>query len=77
MQRDLIFDFGMHDGSDTAYYLRKGFRVVAVEANPELVAAGQSRFRAEIAEGRLTIVNKAIAEQPGTITLPQVATRVD
>jgi FkbM family methyltransferase len=69
MQRDLIFDFGMHDGSDTAYYLRKGFRVVAVEANPELVTAGESRFRAEIAEGRLTIVNKAIAEQPGTVTL--------
>ena len=30
---DLIYDVGMHRGEDTAFYLRKGFRVVAVEAD--------------------------------------------
>ena len=29
----LIFDVGLHIGQDTAYYLSKGFSVVAVAAN--------------------------------------------
>jgi len=69
MHNDLIFDLGMHDGSDTAYYLKKGFRVVAVEADPQLAKAAARRFAGEISAGRLTIVNKAIAEAPGTVTL--------
>lgn len=32
LSRDLIFDIGMHRGEDSEFYLRKGFRVVAVEA---------------------------------------------
>jgi hypothetical protein len=31
-----IFDIGMYDGAESAYYLQSGYRVVAVEANPEL-----------------------------------------
>jgi len=31
---DLIFDIGAHIGADTAFYLQKGFKVVAVEAYP-------------------------------------------
>lgn len=69
MQTDLIFDLGMHDGSDTAYYLKKGFRVVAVEADPQLADAGRARFAQAISDGRLTIVNKAIAERAGTVVL--------
>src|SRR5919106_385349 len=64
---DLIFDVGMHNGDDTAYYLYRGFRVVAVEANPALVARGAERFRREIADGRLTIVNVAVADQSGVL----------
>ena len=45
MIEDLIYDVGMHDGDDTAYYLDKGFQVVAVEANPVLVQSGRERFR--------------------------------
>ncbi len=59
--RNLIFDIGMHIGQDTEFYLKKGFRVVAVEANPVLAEQGASRFQNEIADGRLTIVNRAIA----------------
>jgi FkbM family methyltransferase len=65
MKPDLIYDIGMHNGDDTAYYLYRGFRVVAVEADPDLAAAGRDRFAAAIADGRLTLVNKAIAAQPG------------
>ena len=59
VQDDLIIDVGMHDGTDTAYYLAKGFRVVAVEANPALVRAAQDRFSVEIDEGRLAIIAAA------------------
>lgn len=55
----------MHNGDDTAYYLHRGFNVVAVEADPDLAAAGRKRFAAAIADGRLALVNKAIAAQPG------------
>jgi FkbM family methyltransferase len=54
-------------GRDTAFYLRKGFRVVAIEANPEMVAQGRERFRPEIDAGDLLIVDKAIAHAPGRI----------
>src|SRR4051812_37870644 len=58
----LIFDVGMHRGEDTAYYLRKGYRVVAFEADPDLVAVCERRFEHQIANGRLTIVFGAIAD---------------
>ena len=64
---DLIFDIGMHNGDDTAYYLASGYDVVAVEANPEFCAAARERFAAEIAAGRLTICNVGIAEQAGEL----------
>lgn len=58
----LIFDVGMHRGEDTAYYLRKGYRVVAFEADPDLVAHCERRFERAIADGRLEIVFGAIAD---------------
>ena len=58
----LVFDVGMHRAEDTAYYLHRGHRVVAVEANPALAAEAAVRFAAEIAAGRLTILNVAIGE---------------
>lgn len=61
----LIYDVGMHDGEDTAFYLHQGHTVIAVDANPDSAAKGAVRFRKEIGEGHLTILNLAIAEQPG------------
>lgn len=61
-----IYDFGMHIADDTEVYLKKGFRVVAVEADPALCEAAGERFATEIAGGRLVILNKAIGEREGT-----------
>lgn len=61
----LIFDIGFHDGSDSRYYLDKGFRVVAVEADANAVSAGQHTFQREIESGALTIVNKGIWHEAG------------
>jgi FkbM family methyltransferase len=58
---DLVFDVGMHRGEDTAFYLAMGFSVVGFEADPFLAAVCRERFAAEIAAGRVTVVEGAIA----------------
>ncbi len=63
----LVVDVGMHRGQDTAFYLAKGFTVLAIEANPQLAEAGTERFAAEIRDGRLEVLNVAIADEQGTI----------
>jgi FkbM family methyltransferase len=64
---EMIFDIGMHNGNDTAYYLAKNYDVVAVEANPEWCKVAEKRFHDEIAAGRLIVHNVGIAEQDGTL----------
>lgn len=64
---DLVFDVGMHRGEDTAHYLERGFRVVGVEANPELVDVVKDRFAEAIAAGRLTVVGAAVSERSDTV----------
>jgi FkbM family methyltransferase len=66
-QRDLIVDVGAHNGDDTAYYLARGFRVVAVEANPALAAAVTMRFQGQVATGTLTVLNVGIAPERGRL----------
>jgi FkbM family methyltransferase len=58
--KDLIYDVGMHKGEDTEFYLRKGFRVVAFEADPDLADRGREKFSVFIDQGQLTIVEGAI-----------------
>jgi FkbM family methyltransferase len=60
--RDLIYDVGLHRGEDTEFYLRKGFRVVAFEANPELVVFCKNRFAEFINSGRLKVIEGAIID---------------
>lgn len=61
----LVFDIGMYDGSDTEYYLSEGFRVVAVEANPNLIEKANRKFKAQVSSGQLTLVNSAVSNEPG------------
>jgi FkbM family methyltransferase len=68
MDSMLIFDIGCHNGQDSDFYLKKGFRVVAVEANPELCKEIKNRFAREIGDGRFTLVERAIAEHDGEIS---------
>ena len=62
----LIFDVGLHHGQDTDFYLKKGYRVVAFEADPGNAAFCRQRFADAIKEGRLTIVEGAITEDVST-----------
>jgi FkbM family methyltransferase len=58
---DLIYDIGMNLCEDAAFYLKLGFRVLAVEADPRSCAVAAERFAQDVATGRLTIVNAAIS----------------
>jgi FkbM family methyltransferase len=60
---NLIFDVGLHKGEDTDFYLKKGFKVIAFEAEPDLVAHCKDYFRQPIADHRLQIVEGAVARQ--------------
>jgi len=62
---DLIFDIGLHHGQDTEFYLRKGFRVVALEARPGFCVAVSARFAAEVKAGQLTVVPAALFPRGG------------
>ena len=67
MNNSLIIDVGMHIGRDTEFYLQKGFKVVSVEANPELVKYARSRFQDALSNQRLVIYDIAIADYEGEI----------
>jgi len=58
--KDLIYDVGLHRGEDTEFYLRKGFRVLAFEADPEQVKFCRNRFAEFINQGQLKIMEGAI-----------------
>ena len=60
--RGTIYDIGLHDGADTLFYLKKGFRVVAVDANPMMTEWAKRQFSVEIESGQLVVENVGISE---------------
>jgi FkbM family methyltransferase len=67
MAGDLIFDVGAHKGEDSDFYLRKGFRVVAIEANPSFCATIKETFKDAVKSGQLVVLNVAIARSSGKL----------
>lgn len=60
MHNDLIFDIGVHTGHDALYYLKKGFRVVGLEARADLCEEAR-RLTIDYAEsGKLQLVQRAL-----------------
>lgn len=58
-----IFDLGLNAGQSSAVYLtHKSARVIAVEANPILVAAGNDRFKSQISSGRMRILHNGLLD---------------
>lgn len=64
-----VFDVGMNNGDDSAHYLSKGYRVIAIEANPILVRRARERFKTEISSGQMTIEPVGIWPHPGKVPL--------
>ena len=65
MKKKLIFDIGAHKGEDTRFYLRKGFRVVAVEAYPHHAQHIQEQLADDILCGDLVVEQVGIGETRG------------
>jgi FkbM family methyltransferase len=66
--RELVFDIGLNNGDDAAYYLDLGYVVVGVEANPMLAAQCTQRFETEIRQCRMRVVNAGVLKEPGEFT---------
>jgi FkbM family methyltransferase len=64
MNGSLVFDIGANNGDDSEVYLKRGCKVVAVEANPELCVMLRQRFAPEIATGDFVLVDRAISRRP-------------
>jgi FkbM family methyltransferase len=62
VQAELIYDVGMENGDDTARYLERGFRVVAVDADPSAIHKASSRFSEHVRSGVLTLVHAAVSD---------------
>ncbi len=63
VNNNLIYDVGMHKGEDTEYYLKKGFKVIAFEADPDLISICKKKFLEEISKGELIIIEGAIVDK--------------
>lgn len=61
----LIYDVGVNDGSDSAYYLWLGFRVVGIEASPVLAERLRKKFVREIEAGTYVLCDVGISKQDG------------
>ncbi|OAF12262.1 hypothetical protein AYJ54_07175 [Bradyrhizobium centrolobii] len=68
MDETLIYDVGAHKGEDTEFYLRKGFRVVTIEAMPEFCNSIANRFSEHVKSGALSVVNVAVSNSPGNVS---------
>jgi FkbM family methyltransferase len=63
MDNSLVFDVGMHMGEDTIYYLKKGFRVVGIDADPSLVESAKNCFSNYLKTNQLVLLNFAISDK--------------
>ncbi len=63
MNNRLVFDLGMHKAEDTGFYLFKGYKVVAVDADPIQIEAAKQKFNENIEKGDLILVNKGLSEK--------------
>jgi FkbM family methyltransferase len=65
--KKLIFDIGLHRGYDADFFLKKGFRVVGVEASQELCSHVKREYATSIENGQLSVVQKALYTVSGEI----------
>lgn len=58
--RNTVFDIGMNNGEDSQFYIKKGFSVVAVEANPIISKRNREKFISYIEGKCLFLMNVGI-----------------
>jgi len=63
MGKKVIVDLGAHKGEDSDFYLKKGFKVIAVDGNEKLYKQVSERFSDAIMEDRFKIFNYAVTDK--------------
>lgn len=66
---NLIFDIGFHKCEDLDFYLSKGYKVVAIDADKENIDNAVNKYSREIRVGDLILVNVAITESDNSKVL--------
>lgn len=67
MKLRTIYDLGANHGEDTARYLHYADKVISVEANPIIAEGLSHKFAAEIAAGRVELLNIGIWNTRGKL----------
>lgn len=67
---DIIYDIGLHEGQDTEFYLKKGFKVIGVDANPLMINKAKTKFKNSILSGQLVLINAGIVDTATDGLLP-------
>ncbi len=62
---ELIIDIGVSEGNDTDFYIKKGFKVVGIEADKYEFERLMSRFNSQIDDLQCLLINKAAAYESG------------
>jgi FkbM family methyltransferase len=62
--KNLVYDIGGYDGSDTGHYLSLGYKVLCIEAQPDQAARIAERFKDH---NGVTVLNVAVGPKAGTM----------
>jgi FkbM family methyltransferase len=63
MNNNLIIDAGMHKCEDTSYYLKRGFKVVSIDADLNLVKLAEKTHAKYINSARLVVLHYALSDK--------------
>jgi FkbM family methyltransferase len=66
-ERPIVYDVGMNAGEDIPYYVKKGYRVVGIEANPDLAQQVSEQYAPLIEGGDVTVLNVGVGPEPGRL----------
>lgn len=62
-----VFIIGCWTGIDVDYYLYRGYKVIAVEANARLYHDLRMKYKVAIQKGNLVLINKAVYSEEGQL----------
>ena len=66
--RRVVFDVGTNSGADTRFYLSRGYCVIGVDANPELLRSLRNSLSPQHVNSRVRLINAGIDERPGNLS---------
>ncbi len=61
MKNKLVYDVGVGDAQDTLFFLKKGYKVVAIDANPTIIENTRKVFSKFITNKQLILLHLAVS----------------